>query len=528
MFTFVDQIHGLLSTEFDDLSSLSDEEDEEYNEFKKFSNDCDNEVDYRKNPNDWSQHMNGFHNTSTPLHKSSANKSKTDFWTKSNGKYLNVSDILEEEEDVNEDKNINEVPKTDCIQTNGHYMDSRNSSLENGRTEQFVDSSAKKQILGANERSFSQRHVQLLIEENQRLSNELIVSQQKLSAINGNYEGLQYKLKDLEKINSEKENELIRLEGKIRSLEMNIKVENDIKEELQRKVSVCESTIESLEYQLMEIGKSDCLVRAQDTHESVVKNLKLKHENELILLNGEIEGLKHELNSKISEINRITKELNQTQCQNNESALREQLKDMIQVTKDIWEQEMKGRLESDIKSILESNEKKWAQSAEQKLINERNIWEQELQTEVLQVIEFLKMKAKLSADTLPDRVGLRFVPLLNLWHALEESCDSKEEELRLKIERLKEAKEQLEEALNNSRLNRSVSPLRANCSSNDLILSELRTELQKVSEEAVNMKEKLNKYKLHYHRLVKRHKQEIDAIKQEFADILQSLKQNFK
>ena len=520
-----------MSTAFDDLSSLSEDEDES-NEFKKFATNIENTYNYqRTNGSDNCQkQVNGL--TSTPrLQSNSRDNYQSNFWSKSNGNHFNISDILEDEEkeeeeqeDHNNDKEYQPNSDNDLslsltnMKINGHF-DDRNNSLENKRSE-------TKQESGTDERSFSQRHVQLLIEENQRLSNELIVSQQRLSAINGNYEGLQYKLKELDKMNAEKENQLVRLEAKIRSLELNITIERENKEEVQRKLAVCESTVESLQYQLREIGKSDCLVRAQDTHESVVNCLKAKHENEIILLKGEIEGLRHELNSKNNEINSLNKELDQKKVENNGNNFKEQLKDMIKVCKDMWEQEMKERVENDMKTIIEFHEKKWTKSAEQELFNEKNKWEQELQTEVFQLTEFLKIKAKVSAGTLPERVSLRFVPLMNLWNALEESYDSKEESLRIQIEKLKEAKQELEEALNESRHNRSSSP--TNGQSNDHIFQELRNELQKVNEEAILMKQKLNKYKQHYHRLVKRHDNEIQRIKEEFADILQTLKPEFK
>ncbi|CAG2164699.1 unnamed protein product [Oppiella nova] len=518
------EIQGLLSTAFDDLSSLSEDEEEYSNEFKKFSingingdNECRN-TQTNGNGNDWNHmYVNGL--TSTPrVYHQLYPKSKNNLWPKVPKNHLNVSDILEDEEEelhkgVNGDLEVND--NEFCVedvnnQMNGQF-DSK-SSVENARTEQ---------LFGTNERSFSQKHVQLLIEENQRLSNELLVSQQKLSTIDGNYEGLQYRLKELTQVNAEKENQLVRLEARIQSLEVNINVERETKEEFQRKVSVCESTIESLQYQLMEIERSDCLVRRQEIHDSVVNSLKAKHENELILLKTEIERLKAELSCKETEMNAMNSEMESIKCQNNETLLNQQFKDMIKSTKDLWEQEMKGRVEKDIKEILDLHERNWTKSAKQKLMDERNRWEQELQIEILDVIKCLRVKTKLSVDSLPENVGLRFVSLLNLWRALEESCDTREQALRLQTHKLNDAKLQLEEALNESRLN---SP--AKSSSNDHILRELRNELQKVSEEALVMTEKLHKYKLHYHQLVRRHKHEIERIKEEFAHILESLKRD--
>ncbi len=528
----LNQIHGLLSTAFDDLSSLSEDE-EEYNEFKKFANNCDNNyvINDNKNDesNDWSKVLNGL--TSTPrISSKSIVKRNHNLWTKTNGHQFNVSAINEEEEDCGGDGDDEDedrvIAQIGFNKTNGYNNCSKNSSLENGRTEQIIDSIQSKQVFSCNERSFSQNHVQLLIEENQRLSNELIVLQQQLSAVNGNYDGLQFKLKELDKINSEKENELVRLEGKIRSLEMHIKVEREAKEEVQRKLSVSDSTIESLQYQLREIGKSDCMVRARETHDSVINNVKQKHENEIVLLKGEIEGLKYELNSKNNEINSLNKQIDKLKSENHENSYTERLKEMVQITKDLWEKEMKDKVQNDIKTIVESAEKTWSKNSELELINAKRNWETELQTEIVQIIALLKSKAKISTESLPSNVSLRFVPLLNLWHALENACDSKEQALITQSNKLKEAQKQLEEALAESRLNFSVNPPIS--ASNDALMSELKVELQNVKEEAIQMKHKLNKYKQHYHQLVKKHKNEIERIKSEFASILEAFKQNLK
>ncbi|XP_054162264.1 myb-like protein D, partial [Oppia nitens] len=497
------EIQGLLSTAFDDLSSLSDEDADEgvlqlHNEFKNFSisSDKDNDNNYATN---WSKYTNGL--TSTPLVRNNNCYTKTNgnLWTQTNGNKFVVNDIHEEDEDIIDADDEQEVDNrsVECLKENkssGDYftnklnghLDYQNNSLENPK---------KSSLFTPNERQFNQRHVQLLIEENQRLSNELLVSQQKQSAMDGNYEGLQFRLKELNQINAEKENQLVKLEAKLKSLEVNVKVERETKEEFQRKVSVCESTIESLQYQLMEIEKSDCLVRRQEIHDSVVNSLKTKHENELILFKREINDMKDKLNTKEMEMIAKNKELEAIKVQNNDEFYDQHFRDMIKATKDLWEQEMKGRVESDIKGILEMHEKNWRKNAEQDMINERNRWEQELQSEILELINCVKIKAKVGVGTIHENIGLRFVSLINLWQALEVSCDTKEKALIIQTQRLSEAKKQLEEALQESRLNHSV-VTNTSRPSNENILLELRHELQKVSDEAILMKKKLHKYKL--------------------------------
>ncbi|CAG2178049.1 unnamed protein product, partial [Oppiella nova] len=113
------EIQGLLSTAFDDLSSLSEDEEEYSNEFKRFSingingdNEC-LDTQTNGNGNHWNHmYVNGL--TSTPrVYHQLYPKSKNNLWPQVSKNHLNVSDILEDEEEelhkgVNGDLEVND------------------------------------------------------------------------------------------------------------------------------------------------------------------------------------------------------------------------------------------------------------------------------------------------------------------------------------------------------------------------------------------------------------------------------------
>ena len=158
-------------------------------------------------------------------------------------------------------------------------------------------------------------HVRYLLDENNHLSAETTKLKHHLSVVSGDYEGLQYKYQRLEDEVREKDEQLLQLSGKVAALEIQLQSESDAKKEYSRKFSLAESTIQSLQRQMSELSKSDCLVRLQSNHDTLLKKLKEDHENELFGLREKIEDLVINLEEKQSRIQELEKELKQNQSQ---------------------------------------------------------------------------------------------------------------------------------------------------------------------------------------------------------------------
>ena len=69
--------------------------------------------------------------------------------------------------------------------------------------------------------------------------------------------------------------------------------------QLLKKLQTSESTIENLNLQLEELGRSDSLARARDQHEAIVSGMHNKHEAELLVLKQKLDQANLEKTEKV-------------------------------------------------------------------------------------------------------------------------------------------------------------------------------------------------------------------------------------
>lgn len=66
-----------------------------------------------------------------------------------------------------------------------------------------------------------------------------------------------------------------------------------------KKLQTAESTIETLNHQLQELGNSETLSRARHEHDVVVAGLQQKYEKEIKVLNEKIDMLNEKIQDKV-------------------------------------------------------------------------------------------------------------------------------------------------------------------------------------------------------------------------------------
>lgn len=66
-----------------------------------------------------------------------------------------------------------------------------------------------------------------------------------------------------------------------------------------KKISTLESTVESLNTQLTELGSNDALARARQQHEAIVAGLRQKMDAEILNSNKKIDDLTQQLTGKV-------------------------------------------------------------------------------------------------------------------------------------------------------------------------------------------------------------------------------------
>lgn len=451
-------------------------------------------------------------------------------WNQTNGcnvppsKYDKLNEIIEEEAEENGSLSNFKISSFKYQDENG----SRSTSLESGR---HVTGNSKS--INDENQNLTSNHIQLLLSENKRLSNDVSQLEERLASVTVSYEGLKFKHRETEKENEEENHLISELEGKIQALELQLEVENESKNELSRKLFVSESTIENLHYQLQEISKDDCLARARHTHETMMDSLKKGHESKVMLLEGEVEGLKHELCSKRkenenlkSQLERLKEEQNKQEMSKEETNLQQnsnlsiaQIKEMMEAAKQVLKKELEDQTQKEMQKTLATAQSQWTKQANQKFQEAKKEWIRLLQNEVDEVVRRVRFKVKLDEQSQDSSLfAFHLRPVEQLWKAVEESCEEKERKINGKVEELRIARQDLEQALIESKAN-DGNNASSSFERNEL-LEKLKDELEIVKNEAELLKHKLYKYKQHYRQLTKKHNFEIERLQQEFSTIL--------
>lgn len=143
---------------------------------------------------------------------------------------------------------------------------------------------------------------------------EIKILKHQLTLAQGDFEEIAFSLKQAQEILAMKEEENSSLKGQITALEFQLNSEKVAKEEIISKLHVTEATISSLQKQISELSQSENLVRSKEQYESIIRNIKKNHQEEILLLQTEIDKFKHELNEKKEENEILQKDLsNQAQ-----------------------------------------------------------------------------------------------------------------------------------------------------------------------------------------------------------------------
>ncbi|KAF8764714.1 Centrosomal protein of 152 kDa like protein [Argiope bruennichi] len=108
-------------------------------------------------------------------------------------------------------------------------------------------------------------------------------------------------LQDSQNLISDYEHEKNKLLGEVMSLNSQLSSVSRIKDEIQSKLESSQFTIQSLEKQLNEFNRADHMSRLRGHHNSILEEMKLRHEKDTLSYKENIDNLQSKLNSKIEE-----------------------------------------------------------------------------------------------------------------------------------------------------------------------------------------------------------------------------------
>lgn len=147
--------------------------------------------------------------------------------------------------------------------------------------------------------------------ENLKQSTRLEITslQEDLSAARAQQEHLLENLNQARQVIVDKTSECAELSVKVSTLENQLEVERNAKEENVHKMRVAESTIKMLQEQLSELNRSDSLVHIKRDYDNLIRNMKEKHQEELFDMKQQTAQLSKKLGSKVEEVQRLKKSL---------------------------------------------------------------------------------------------------------------------------------------------------------------------------------------------------------------------------
>ncbi|XP_064471209.1 centrosomal protein of 152 kDa-like [Ornithodoros turicata] len=147
--------------------------------------------------------------------------------------------------------------------------------------------------------------------ENVKQTAQLEISslREDLNAAKAQQENLLESLNQAHQVISDKSSESAELTVKVTTLESQLEIEKNNYEEAIHKMQVAESTIKMLQEQLSQLNQSDALLYIKKDYENVIRNMKEKNHEELYSLNQQIAQMNKQLTSKIEEVQRLKKKL---------------------------------------------------------------------------------------------------------------------------------------------------------------------------------------------------------------------------
>ncbi|XP_062579081.1 centrosomal protein of 152 kDa-like, partial [Saccostrea cucullata] len=146
----------------------------------------------------------------------------------------------------------------------------------------------------------------------QETSREIRIYKHQISLAKGEKEGTSTSLKQCQDLLMEAKTENAQLKGKLQATESQVEALQRGKEEAVKSLQTAESTIETLNQQLAEMGASDSLNRARVEHERVLSGVQQKHDKEVKVLKEKIEDLTDKLNDSNAENSTLRQKLNES------------------------------------------------------------------------------------------------------------------------------------------------------------------------------------------------------------------------
>ncbi|XP_027206049.2 uncharacterized protein LOC113799585 [Dermatophagoides pteronyssinus] len=438
------EIEGILSTAFDDITDIRHTSNFDENDTFVDCNQKDNRNSFDKKQSSKCNDQSNVHvNTSTPLITRNQQTMTNGILNRHNFKN-NFNDIVEEEECT-----ILDVESLDNDDVDGSHSDNLSLSTDHHFNNNHVD---EEYILRQSPTSLHNNYDPFL---NDVHIKDLCMLKQEFAQINTNYRLLQSKYQKIHQLNEENANLIDSQRAKIQKLEKQLKEERDGHESQRRLASMFESKVSSLEYQLNELQKGDHRNLNSDEQMKWFETLKLKHHKELM-------NLRTDYDAKIEKLNQTIQAKDDELISNCNILLKyKQEANYFQEKLKKLETQFKSKLQQEIQSAKDRTESNMLRSFDESMRKLKSEWEQKLQEDIDKIVDWFEDKDNVEKDLIESSVpkfDIRFEKLIDLYRSLKSFSINREQQIQTQIDRMDDAKRQLEKAIIEARLrNSSVS-----------------------------------------------------------------------
>ncbi|CAH1789680.1 unnamed protein product, partial [Owenia fusiformis] len=200
-------------------------------------------------------------------------------------------------------------------ETHGHIIDRRSVMekeqdiyIQQGRSTES-DQLAQLQILykaRGREVERLKKELTTVTEDNER---EIRTLKHRVALLEGERDGARISETEAQSLLTESKQTNSLLDNKISTLQGQLNIATHGRDELQEKLEAAESTIETLNHQLITLGNTESLSRTKEQHDAVLANLQQRYDQDTYTLREKLDTATRDIELKDDEINMLRREI---------------------------------------------------------------------------------------------------------------------------------------------------------------------------------------------------------------------------
>ncbi|XP_078356059.1 uncharacterized protein LOC144640863 isoform X2 [Oculina patagonica] len=263
-----------------------------FNEGNNSSGEHDFNQDYRGYNEEGSQGQNVYENGTQSAHINAQNRYRIDTPGNYRVQYQGPREPYPHISDRGSDRHVKDT-----------------NEIGNGFSEDSAQDIVQLQILYKARGRKLEELTQMLKNQEEEMTKEIRILNHQNAMMKDERDGISTSLENSQKMVQACNTELNNLKGQLAAAYQQINALKESKEEVVSKLHISETTIDSLNQQLVELSRSESLTRAKEQHESITNAMRKKHDEQVLALKQKLDEAVFSRDSKHEEANQLRDEL---------------------------------------------------------------------------------------------------------------------------------------------------------------------------------------------------------------------------